>query len=137
VLTQSSIALAGFITWALLLLVLMEAIRSWLVLGRKVPANGFSPDNSGLSPFMKRLARAHANCIEGLPIFGGLLILAIATKRTEITDSLAYWLLAARILQSIIHLASTSAVAVTARFGAFSVQMAISLYWAAKLLFGS
>lgn len=135
--TQSSIALAGFITWALLLLVLMEAIRSWFVLSRKVPANGFSPDNAGLSPFMQRLARAHANCIEGLPIFGGLLILAIATNRTGITDSLAYWLLAARILQSLIHIVSTSAIAVTARFSAFSVQMAIGLYWGAKLVFGS
>ena len=135
--TESSIALAGFITWALFLLVLMEAVRSWLVLTKKVPANGFSPDNASLSPFMQRLARAHANCIEGLPIFGGLLILAIATNRTAITDSLAYWLLAARVLQSLIHLVSTSAVAVTARFGAFSVQMAIGLYWAAKLFFSS
>lgn len=135
--TQSSIALAGLITWALLLLVLMEGIRSWLVLAGKVPANGFSPDNANLSAFMQRLARAHANCIEGFPIFGGLLILAVATNRTAITDSLAYWLLGARVIQSIIHLVSTSATAVTARFSAFSVQMAIGLYWAGKLVFGS
>jgi hypothetical protein len=31
---------------------------------------------------MQRLARAHANCIEGLPIFGGLLAIAIMTLRT-------------------------------------------------------
>jgi len=135
--TQSSIALAGFIAWTLLLLTLMEVIRSWLVLGRKVPANGFAPDNAGLSPFMQRLARAHANCIEGLPVFGGLLLLAMVTHRTGITDSLAYWLLAARILQSLIHVVSTSVIAVMARFSAFSVQMAIGLYWAARLLFGS
>ncbi|MFT3814050.1 MAG: MAPEG family protein [Acidovorax sp.] len=135
--TQSSVALAGFITWALLLLVLMESIRSWLVLSRQVPANGFPPDNSNLSPFMQRLAREHANCLEGLPIFGGLLILAIATDHTSVTDSLAYWLLAARVIQSLIHLASTSTVAVMARFSAFSVQMGIGLYWAAKLTLGS
>lgn len=133
--SQSSIALAGFITWALLLLVLMEAIRSWLVFSRQVPANGFSPDNAGLSPFMQRLARAHATALKAFPSLDGLLILAIATHRTEITDSLAYWLLAARILQSLIHLASTSVFAVTARFGAFTVQLAIGLYWAAKLVF--
>ena len=51
--TPSSIALTGFITWALMLLVLMEAIRTQLVLSGKVPANGFTPDNATLSPFMR------------------------------------------------------------------------------------
>jgi len=112
----------------------MEVIRSWLVLGGKVPANGFPPDNANLSPFMQRLARAHANCIEGLPIFGSLLILAIATNRTAVTDSLALWLLASRMIQSTIHLVSISSIAVTARFTFFAAQMAIGIYWAIKLL---
>jgi uncharacterized MAPEG superfamily protein len=132
--SPSSLALTGFITWALLLLVLMEAIRSQLVLRRKVPANGFTPDNAGLSPFMQRLARAHANCIESLPIFGGLLLIAVATDRTSITDPLAYLLLGCRVFQSLVHLASVTAAAVTIRFTAFAVQMAIGLYWAFRLL---
>lgn len=66
--THSAIALTGFITWALLLLVLMELIRTQLVLRGKIPANGFTPDNANLSPFMQRLARAHANCVESLPV---------------------------------------------------------------------
>ena len=132
--SPSSLALTGFITWSLLLLVLMEAIRSQLVLRRKVPANGFTPDNAGLSPFMQRLARAHANCVEGLPIFGGLLLIAIATNRTAITDPLAYLLLGSRVFQSLVHLASVTAAAVTIRFTAFAVQMAIGLYWAFRLL---
>jgi len=132
--TPSSIALTGFITWALLLLVLMEIIRTQLVLRRKVPANGFSPDNAGLPPFMQRLARAHANCVESLPIFGGLLLVAIATNRTPITDSLAYLFLGSRVFQSTVHLASLTPTAVTVRFTAFTVQMAIGLYWAFMLL---
>ena len=51
-------ALTAFIAWTLLLLVLMEAIRSKLVLTREVAPTGFTPDNAGLSPFMQRLARA-------------------------------------------------------------------------------
>ena len=132
--SASAIALTGFIAWTLLLLTLMEIIRSQLVLGGKVAANGFTPDNSNLSPFMQRLARAHANCLENLPIFGGLLLVAIATGHTSVTDPLAYFFLGARVIQSLIHLASTSASAVTARFLAFVVQMAIGLYWAFKLL---
>ena len=132
--TPSSIALTGFITWALLLLVLMEIIRSRLVLRGKMRANGFTPDNAGLSPFMQRLARAHANCVESLPVFGGLLLIAVATNRTSITASLAYLFLGSRVFQSTVHLASLTPAAVTIRFAAFAVQMAIGLYWAFMLL---
>lgn len=128
------ISLTGFVTWSLFLLVLMEAIRSKLVLTKAVPANGFKPDNSNLSPFMQRLARAHANCIEGLPVFGGLMLIAVVTDRSYITDPLAYAFLAARILQSVIHLSSLSALAVTLRFAAFAPQMGIGAYWAVRLL---
>jgi uncharacterized MAPEG superfamily protein len=125
---------AGFIAWSLFLLVLMEGFRSKLVLSKAVPANGFVPDNSNLSPFMQRLARAHANCLEGLPIFGGLLLVAAVAGRSSITDPLAYTFLCARVVQSLIHLSSLSALAVMLRFPAFSVQMGIGVYWAFRLL---
>jgi uncharacterized MAPEG superfamily protein len=127
-------ALTGFVAWSLFLLVLMELIRSKLVVTKVVPANGFTPDNSNLSPFMQRLARAHANCVEGLPIFGGLMLIAVVAGKTTVTDPLAYWFLCARIIQSVIHLCSLSSVAVTLRFGAFTVQLAIGVYWAVRLL---
>jgi len=132
--THSSIALTGFIAWALLLLALMEVIRTQLVLRGKVPANGFTPDNANLSPFMQRLARAHANCVESLPVFGGLLLVAIVTGRASITDPLAGLFLACRVFQSLVHLTSLSATAVTVRFTAFACQMTIGLYWAFNLL---
>ena len=132
--SSTAYALTGFVSWALLLLAVMEAIRTCLVVTGKVAANGFTPDNAGLSPFMQRLARAHANCIEGLPIFGGLLAIAIMTSRSAITDPLAFWLLGARIVQSLIHLASTIPMAVSLRFTAFAVQIAIGVYWSWKLM---
>ena len=131
--TTTLLAFLGFLCWTLFLLVLMETIRSKLVLTREVPANGFNPENSNLSPFMQRLARAHANCLEGLPLFGGFMILAVIAGKSNVTDPLAYVLLAARIAQSTIHLASTSSLAVTARFTAFAVQIGITVYWAIKL----
>jgi len=127
-------ALTGFIAWTLFLLVLMEVIRSKLVVTKAIPANGFQPDNANLTPFMQRLARAHANCLEGLPIFGGLMLVAVATGNSALTDSLAYALLIARVLQSIIHLASLSEAAVTLRFLAFAVQVCIAAYWSLMLL---
>ena len=132
--SPTAFALTGFIAWSLALLVLMEVVRAKLVLTKQVAANGFVPDNANLSPFMQRLARAHANCIEGLPIFGGLMLVALVSGRTAITDPLALVLLGARIVQSGIHLASLSSHAVTLRFTAFAVQMGIAVYWCWRLL---
>lgn len=131
--SNTLLALLGFLSWTLCLLVLMEVIRSNLVLTRQVAANGFSPDNAGLSPFMRRLARAHANCTEGLPLFGGFMVLAAVAGKSSVTDPLALVLLAARIVQSAIHLTSTSPLAVTLRFTAFAVQMGIAISWAIGL----
>lgn len=132
--SASLMSLTGFIAWTLFLLVLMESIRSKLVLSKTVPANGFNPENSNLSPFMQRLARAHANCLEGLPIFGGLLAVAVISGNTAVTDPLAFVFLGARVLQTLIHLSSISSVAVTLRFLMFSIQMGIGVYWVFCLL---
>jgi uncharacterized MAPEG superfamily protein len=132
--STSALVLTLFIGWALLLLVVMEILRSRLVLTGRAQSNEFKPDNSNSSPFMQRLARAHANCVESLPLFGGLLLVALATGRSGATDALAPWLLGARVVQSSIHLASTSVVAVNARFAVFVVQLAIAVYWVWALL---
>lgn len=132
--TPTLIALTGLIGWALALLILMEVIRSGLVVTGRVPANGFNPENSNLSPFMQRLARAHANCLEGLPLFGGLMLVAAVSGKMNVTDPLAYLLFCARVVQSLIHLASLAPNAVTARFIAFSVQLGIAVVWVFQLL---
>jgi hypothetical protein len=132
--STSVLVLTLFIAWALFLLVLMEIIRSYLVVSGRAKSNEFKPDNANLSPFLQRLARAHANCIESLPVIGGILLVAIVTRRTEITDALAAWLLLARIAQSITHLVSLSVFAVNTRFFFFAVQIAIAVYWTWALL---
>lgn len=134
--TPTLTALTGFVAWTLLLLVLMEAIRSKLVLTKAIASNQFTPDNANLSPFMQRLARAHANCLEGLPVFGALMLVAVVAGKSSVTDPLAFVLLGARVLQSVVHLASLSVLAVNVRFAAFAVQVAIAVYWTACLLAG-
>jgi uncharacterized MAPEG superfamily protein len=134
VILTSATVLTLLIAWALLLVVIMEVLRGRLVASGRIAGNEFRPDNSNLSPFMQRLARAHANCIEGLPIFGGLLVVALVTNRAGVTDSLAPWLLLARIVQSVAHLASRSVPAVNIRFVAFVLQLLIAAYWCWALL---
>lgn len=130
----SATVLVGLTAWTLFLLILMEALRSRLILTMAIAANAFRPDNANLSPFMQRLARAHANCVESLPVFSALLLVALLTNRTGVTDPLAPWLFAARMVQSCAHLASLSVPAVWIRFLAFAVQIAIAVYWSWALL---
>ncbi|MGO4502943.1 MULTISPECIES: MAPEG family protein [unclassified Dyella] len=134
--STSSLVLTLFIAWTLFLLVLMEGIRSYLVVSGRARSNEFKPDNANLSPFLQRLARAHANCIESLPVVGGLLLVAIVTGRSGVTDGLAPWLLVARMAQSVTHLVSLSVLAVNVRFFFFAVQLAIAIYWTCALLAG-
>jgi uncharacterized MAPEG superfamily protein len=131
---MSATVLIGLAAWTMFLLILMETLRSRLIVTKAIAANEFKPDNSNLSPFMQRLARAHANCVESLPVFGVLLIVALITNRTGVTNPLAPWLFVARVVQSSAHLASLSVPAVWVRFIAFAVQVAIAVYWSWALL---
>lgn len=132
--SSTTIALIGFISWTLFLLLVMEVMRVWWVAAKKFPATEFKPDNSNLSPFLQRLTRTHANCVEGFPIFGGILLVALISGQTAITDSLSYLFLVSRIGQSLAHLISLSVIAVNVRFMFFAVQLAIGCYWLVKLV---
>ena len=131
--SPSVIVILGLIAWTLLLLIAMELLRTRLILAGKVAANALQPDNANLSPFMQRLARAHANCYESVPFFIALLLVAVITGHADVTNALAPWLLGARIFQSSVHAASLSLVAVNIRFLAFAFQIGIAVYWCIAL----
>ena len=123
------VALLGFISLTLVLLGTLGMLRTSLALrGIKAP-NSFDPSGKDVSPFSVRLCRTHANCYESFPYFGGLLLLALATDMTAITDGLAYYFMGARVMQAVIHMASTSNLAVQARFAFFLVQIVIAVLW--------
>lgn len=127
--SPSTSALLGYIIWMLALLFLLASVRVGLVMTGKRAPNSYAPDGADVSPFVNRLCRAHANCYESFPIFGGLLLLAIATGNGAITDGLAYYFIGARVLQSATHLVSSSNVAVNIRFAFFIVQIVIGVMW--------
>lgn len=130
----TAVALLGTLLWFLLLLMSIGIMRSALVFRGKKRANSFKPSGEDVSPFSHRLCRAHANCYEYFPVYGGLMLLALATDNTQVTDPLAYAFLAARLGQSITHLLSTRNLAVNFRFFFFLFQIAIALVWLFGLL---
>lgn len=135
--TNTGLALLGYIGWMLILTLAIAGQRSFLTLSGLRAANSFDPSGNDVSPFAGRLCRTHANGYEHFPIICGLLLFSLATGQTAITDPLALTLLAARVLQGAVHLVSTSVVAVFARFGFFVVQVAIAAYWTWTFLAGA
>jgi uncharacterized MAPEG superfamily protein len=132
--SNSLLALVGYAAWMLILLGILATLRSALTLSGKREASTFSPDGRDVSPFSARLCRAHANCYESLPIFAAVVVAAVVSGNAAVTDPLALWVLAARIGQSSVHLASVSNEAVTVRFGLFLVQYVILAWWIVQLL---
>jgi uncharacterized MAPEG superfamily protein len=131
--SPSALALIGYAAWTLLLLVAIILFRTVLVLKNGYASNSFAPWGEDVSPFSARLCRAHANCYENLAVFAALILLAIVTGHGEITDPLARWVLAARVAQSVVHLISTSEMAVNVRVTFLLVQLGIEAYWIVQL----
>jgi uncharacterized MAPEG superfamily protein len=131
--SPSALALVGYVAWMLLLAITILFFRTWVVVAKKRAANEFDPSGSDVSLFSGRLCRAHANCYENLPIFAALILLALVTDNAGITDSLARWVLVARVAQSTVHLISTSEMAVSVRAAFHAVQLGIEAYWVVQL----
>ena len=129
----TAVALLGLAGWTILLVLSLGMLRTSLVFAGKKKANEFQASGDDLEGIGKRLTRAHANCYENLPVAGAVLLYAIATSQTAITDGLATAFLGARILQSLTHIASTSRPAVLMRFAFFVIQIVILIIWILKL----
>jgi uncharacterized MAPEG superfamily protein len=115
----------GFATWTLLLVVVgIGAPRISAVLRRQAPPNAFNPAVPHGSERYQRCMRAHLNCVENLPIFATLVTLGtLLGVPGELFQCVAFVVLPARVLQSVVHIASGRNRAVLVRFLLFSVQL--------------
>ncbi len=123
--------LLGFAGWTLLILLLSVGVYRWshILRGTKAIA-AFSHDGSGGADWYKRATRAHANCIENLPVYGAIVVAARAAGVDDgRLDLLACVLLAARVIQSLVHISFVQTNrAVSVRFSFFMVQF-VCMTW--------
>lgn len=118
--------LLGFATWTILLLASTIGMYRWiLIFAGRVPVNGFSADQPEGADWYKRSMRAHANCIENLPVFGAIVFaLYVSGTSGPMVDIASVCVLIARVMQSLVHvcLPQTSSV-VGVRFSFLLVQL--------------
>jgi uncharacterized membrane protein YecN with MAPEG domain len=117
--------LLGFAAWTLLLLLTTVGVyRLSRVFRGRAGMSEFPADQVEGQDWYRRSMRAHANCVENLPVFAVLVYaLRAAGIADPAVDALCAVILVARIHQSLVHvcLAQTDRV-VSVRFAFFFIQ---------------
>ncbi|HJS88576.1 MAG TPA: MAPEG family protein [Steroidobacteraceae bacterium] len=122
--------LLGFAAWTLLLLMATVGVYRWSrIILWNAPVASFRSDRLEGAAWYQRGTRAHANCVENLPVFGAIVfVITTIGLHGSAVDTLCVVVLVARICQSMVHLSHPQTDAfVAVRFSFFSVQLACFL----------
>lgn len=122
--------LLGFATWTLLLLMATVGVYRWArILFSNVPIASFRSDRLEGEDWYRRATRAHANCVENLPVFGAIVVVISALGLDgPAVGYLSILILVARVCQSLVHVCHVQTNRfVAVRFSFFCVQLACFL----------
>ncbi len=125
------LVLLGFAGWTLLTLLTTVGTYRWArILTGRVAISEWNPAVPQGDDWYQRAMRAHANCLESLPVYGAIVVAIVATGADgPRLDTLALVMLAARMCQTVTHvaLAPTNTVA-SVRFAFFFTQV-VCMFW--------
>lgn len=123
--TAPQLVLLLFAMWTLAVpLGAIAAYRWGRILRGLEPIHAFRADRVEGADWYRRAMRAHANCVENLPVLGAIVVAATAAGfEGRSLDGLAWTVLGARVVQSLVHVSFTeTARTVSLRFAAYFVQ---------------
>jgi uncharacterized MAPEG superfamily protein len=119
-------SLLCFAVWTLLVLVFTIGVHRWILILRGARSiHQFRADAQDGPDWYRRATRAHANCIENLPVFGAIVVIAALTHvRSPLFDALTCGVVIARIAQTTTHVSfRETARSVGFRFTFFCLQL--------------
>jgi uncharacterized MAPEG superfamily protein len=120
------LVLLGFAAWTLLTLFASIGVYRWsrILTGRASIAEWRADLPQG-SDWYQRAMRAHMNCVENLPVYAAIVVALMgAGLQSPAIDRLAMTMLAARIGQTVAHIALPPTNAATSlRFALFFIQV--------------
>ena len=124
--------LFSFALWTVLVLSATVGVYRWQrILAGRAEIREFRYDKTATErDWYRRATRAHANCVENLPVFGALvLILNSLHVDTVALDSAAVVFMIARVCQTSVHVAFVETnTTVSIRFSFFLIQVAV-MFW--------
>ena len=130
--------LVRFAAWTVLLLLATVGVYRWSrILTGRMPIRSFRADQIEADWYIRAM-RAHANCVENLPVFDAIVLrLYVGNVASAFVNAWAVAVLVARIMQSLVHVCfvQTNTMA-SVRFGFFFVQI-VSFLWLTGILLTS
>ena len=128
-------ALLGFAAWTVLLIACVFLYRGVKFLGG-TPINHWPRQAKPMDDMalVRRMEDAHANCLENLPVFAVIVLVAAAMGRLDAIAALAPFVLYARVGQTMVHLLGVGKTHVLVRATFWSVQLGLFIWMLAKLL---
>jgi len=131
---HSITALIVYALWTIALVLVVALARVQLVVRGKAKLESFTPGAPHGGDLYWRLNRAHMNATENLAIFATVVLCGWVVGLETVTfNELAVVVVAARVVQTLIHIASGAAWAINIRFLAFGVQLGCE-FWMAVLI---
>jgi uncharacterized MAPEG superfamily protein len=132
---HSVIALTFYALWAIALVIMIVADRALLMISGKATITDFPSGTKHGTDSYWRINRAHMNTVENLPIFAALVLGGwVAGLDTPTFNLLAVVTVCARVVQSLIHIASGSALAINFRVTALAVQIFCEIWMGVSIL---
>ncbi len=123
--------LLGFAGWTLVVLVGTVGVYRWSrILTGRAAIYEFRAGVPHEKDWYRRAMRAHANCVENLPVYGAIVLALVVSNLNSYTlDVLALALLASRVVQTVTHISfEETSTAVSIRFTFFIIQL-ICMVW--------
>lgn len=128
--------LLGFALWTIMVLIATVGVYRWsrILTGRAAVRDHGEYRIEG-KEWYKRALRAHANCVENLPVFGAIVLALHASGiQQPLVNSISVSVLLARIIQSLIHVGLTQTNRVVfLRFVFFFIQI-IGFLWLSVII---
>ncbi|TGK06756.1 MAPEG family protein [Leptospira semungkisensis] len=132
---SSLYSLIFFTGWTIILVLVVAGFRVAQVLAGKKKSNEFPAWTQHGSDFYWRIHRAHVNCIESLPVFAVLVLIALDIGyQSHLFDVLSMIVCGGRVLQTTAHLSGGGEWNVNVRFTGFLIQYACFAYMLVILL---
>ena len=124
-----------YILWMIFLLLIYAGPRIPQALVGAKPIDTWERNKAPTDPaFFQRAKGAHLNCIENLPLFAGVVVIAALMNQIAIADSIAAYVLYARVAQGVVHMSGTSFIQILLRATFFLIQVVLIGDVAVKLL---
>ena len=131
------LTLLGFAFWTLLVLLGTVGIYRWNhILHGRIRIEKFKAGDDMGNEFYRRAMRAHANCVENLPVYGAIVLTAVCFGIScTVISILAIVLLVTRICQTVVHIScNETSLTVSIRFSFFLIQIICMLTMAVYIL---